>query len=626
MRAITVILFLFLAQPALGQESPLLRIHVHGKIGFIDTTGKVVIEPRFANVGAFHEGLAPAREYGTFGYIDTTGKYVIPPIYDFATEFHEGVGAVYEGGIGHYLDRTGHRISPLRFKNSIEAGHHLSEVISINGRKGIADRTGKLIVDTIYEWIELSESPVFVARTHPDSLGKDSVFILSLDGKTVYQDGSHVRIGEFLGNWAIFHWQSYGDSSPTMIGMIRTDGFIQMLDMGPNYRLSDPQMIDTGLCVYTVRESEHYVRRVFQDTTRDVIRRSEHINQVRQFNAGCAVAVLDDSLPVIFRRDGTLGPMIPQPTQWMHRFRLGRIRDEFVEGSLIVEGDSGFGLIDTAGRVLISLSHRELTRTPNPRYLLCGEATGAYSIVDLRDYWFSSAFLPGEPSAKRSTKSVLYVDDHGRGQYYTYDGRCIWKAPADAAELTTSSPADEMVRQTYEYLDEESTLDASTHDRQRLDSFQVVFTREEGAKIWTCRYDLSEQFSQCPKQPQAAASILLRNPSMDTVELYGTTHDNLGSTYVGMEAQDADGGWRAIEYQYVFCSTGDGFETLPPGKTLRFRCSMPEGPFETRLRVYVIGKDNRLYYSNVIPGHITPAQLWRTSSTFKFDSPKLETE
>lgn len=66
------------------------------KFGFMDITGKIIIEPRFDSVGQFSEGLASVRAVwneGT-GYIDTTGQYVLEPIYLAAGRFSEDVAPV----------------------------------------------------------------------------------------------------------------------------------------------------------------------------------------------------------------------------------------------------------------------------------------------------------------------------------------------------------------------------------------------------------------------------------------------------------------------------------------------------------------------------------------------------
>jgi hypothetical protein len=66
--------------------------------GFIDTTGKVRIPPRFTYAYPFSEGLAAATESPTggdgWGYIDTTGNWAIAPQFEWGSSFHEGLAPV----------------------------------------------------------------------------------------------------------------------------------------------------------------------------------------------------------------------------------------------------------------------------------------------------------------------------------------------------------------------------------------------------------------------------------------------------------------------------------------------------------------------------------------------------
>jgi hypothetical protein len=57
----------------------LFRIFKNGKFGFIDRSGKVVIEPQFDWVEDFSEGLALVSSNGTKGFIDKAGKWVLVP-------------------------------------------------------------------------------------------------------------------------------------------------------------------------------------------------------------------------------------------------------------------------------------------------------------------------------------------------------------------------------------------------------------------------------------------------------------------------------------------------------------------------------------------------------------------
>ena len=80
------------------KSSGLYPVRVNSRHGYIDRTGKVVVQPRFGRAIPFSEGLAAASEPGgKWGYIDSTGTYAIAPQYDTAAPFKEGLAAVQFG-------------------------------------------------------------------------------------------------------------------------------------------------------------------------------------------------------------------------------------------------------------------------------------------------------------------------------------------------------------------------------------------------------------------------------------------------------------------------------------------------------------------------------------------------
>ncbi|MFH5163641.1 WG repeat-containing protein [Campylobacter coli] len=58
------------------------KVELNRKYGFIDKSGKIVIEPKFDGVGNFSEGLAKVKLNGKYGFIDKSGKIVIEPKFD----------------------------------------------------------------------------------------------------------------------------------------------------------------------------------------------------------------------------------------------------------------------------------------------------------------------------------------------------------------------------------------------------------------------------------------------------------------------------------------------------------------------------------------------------------------
>ncbi|MCY7345924.1 MAG: WG repeat-containing protein [Pyrinomonadaceae bacterium] len=132
-----------------------------GKCGFIDKTGKLVIEPKYKKIGYFSEGLAAVSEDSTFttlgkyGYIDKTGKLVIEPKYSSNGAFSEGLVAVAEQ-VGKnpddtpvvkygYIDKTGKYVIEQDYKllSSFGDGHAIvAKAFGIN-QYIIIDKTGK---------------------------------------------------------------------------------------------------------------------------------------------------------------------------------------------------------------------------------------------------------------------------------------------------------------------------------------------------------------------------------------------------------------------------------------------------------------------------------------------------
>lgn len=63
------------------EASPLYRVVLNGKVGYIDKTGKLVIQPQFDSPFqlSFQEGLALVTIGGKGGYIDKAGQYIWAP-------------------------------------------------------------------------------------------------------------------------------------------------------------------------------------------------------------------------------------------------------------------------------------------------------------------------------------------------------------------------------------------------------------------------------------------------------------------------------------------------------------------------------------------------------------------
>ena len=112
---------------------------VDSKYGYVDTTGRTVIRPKFelpdptlakwdgASVISFSGGLALAMLNGKYGYINKQGVIAISPQFDSAKAFADGLAWVSKNGIPGYINQHGEMIIqldslefPLNFARYVE--------------------------------------------------------------------------------------------------------------------------------------------------------------------------------------------------------------------------------------------------------------------------------------------------------------------------------------------------------------------------------------------------------------------------------------------------------------------------------------------------------------------------
>ena len=98
-----------------------------GEWVYIDKTGNIVIRTALKNgeqqVGDFSEGLAFFRDWQSMhGFIDKSGKVVIEPKFGYAGDFHYGLAEVAIGQMRYgwgYIDKTGKLVIPANFKAQV---------------------------------------------------------------------------------------------------------------------------------------------------------------------------------------------------------------------------------------------------------------------------------------------------------------------------------------------------------------------------------------------------------------------------------------------------------------------------------------------------------------------------
>jgi hypothetical protein len=135
----------------------LAAVFENAKWGYIDTTGKLVIQPQFEWAYSFDEKLAPVVKSGKIGFIDKTGKIVIEPVYERADEFVNGIASVWKNGKYSYVTSKGEIKTDIsQNKNYIfKDGVSPARTITKDGRYywGYIKTDGSWLVEPEYDYV-----------------------------------------------------------------------------------------------------------------------------------------------------------------------------------------------------------------------------------------------------------------------------------------------------------------------------------------------------------------------------------------------------------------------------------------------------------------------------------------
>lgn len=136
------------------------------RYGYIDSHGKVSIQPIYAQAANFSEGLAQVNVGKASGYINTKGELVIPYRYSSTSDFSEGMAAVMLafGGKYGYIDTIGKlRITP-RYDQAMPFSNGAA-VVYVNGKYGYIDKNGNYLLTPQFSMAQpFSEGLAFVER------------------------------------------------------------------------------------------------------------------------------------------------------------------------------------------------------------------------------------------------------------------------------------------------------------------------------------------------------------------------------------------------------------------------------------------------------------------------------
>lgn len=124
-------------------------VMLDGRWGFVGLDGDWLIEPEFREVQDFSEGLAAARGQA-WGYVDRQGV-AIQPKFDVAGPFSEGLAPVKSAGLWSFINRSGHSVIELPFASGAGIFREGLAVVFSNDRAGYVDKSGRMAIQAKFE-------------------------------------------------------------------------------------------------------------------------------------------------------------------------------------------------------------------------------------------------------------------------------------------------------------------------------------------------------------------------------------------------------------------------------------------------------------------------------------------
>ncbi len=623
-------------------EMQLFKIEEDDKVGFIDSTGKVVIPSIFIVAGDFSEGLSNARLNGHYGFIDNSGEFVIEAKYDHAYQFSEGLALVYNNGKPGFIGHDGEKVFEINFWRAESFKNGKAKVTSKSGKFGAIDKKGKLIVDTIFSSIEWQENGNALVESIPET--SDSNY-------NSKDSGNKIGVLDSLGNFIIPFWKFES------INVFSSDYYIcneqikfdsvngeteyekQVLDKNGKYKhpfkLSDDgRYFGTASCgllkvsldfpnrnPYDFPYESYYG---FVDINAKIVINNSAYSEASDFNDNRAFVAYQDSFFKIINTNGNL----ISDMYFESYFNNG-----FKNGLAFVRKNNKWGLIDTNGHFIIKpkffgISDQGLIE--NYFFYLKNDP----SILDQDNHSYGIAFINGEiintPDSlyiypdEKFNYNLLFCSIRNKGSYINKKGQIVWQEKVKEKDYIEALNIDYKLRsrlyvRSFPIYPFDNLKDSfSTYSPKRIIPNFNFPTNNISIIVHPDLPDTTLPTDADPSRILGFKAYLANTTKQD---IHFNTLD--GCLYGRIQALNKEGIWLPITY---LGSTGCGnsFYSQMLNKNHYWELIIPKfiGEFKTKLRVElkyikpnqeknIYRLDNEIFiYSNEFEGSINPGQLW----------------
>ncbi|WP_335965150.1 WG repeat-containing protein [Galbibacter sp. PAP.153] len=176
------------------QEGGIAFFRKEDKVGLINTSGKVVLEPKYSEIKPFHNGHAKVREDDLWGLINSSGKETVPVLYEEIGNYSKnGIWARKGDVFGIFVDSEFKEIEGVDKIWDFPQSSTLTYARS-NKKIGFINNIGNWVVEPIYQGAKAFNkgyAPVSIKNKwgYIDENGKQLVDFIYKDAEVFSNDG-----------------------------------------------------------------------------------------------------------------------------------------------------------------------------------------------------------------------------------------------------------------------------------------------------------------------------------------------------------------------------------------------------------------------------------------------------
>lgn len=587
----------------MAQPQPLFKVSQHGKTGYINSKGVMVIPAIYHNGFDFVEGLAAVRENDLYGFIDSSGKYAIAPQFDYATYFVNGITLVYKQKKSYFINKTGKVILPPVYRSMKFITGRKAVITTKTGKTGIIDvPTGRLLLDTLYGVISDFDNGVAVVSTKDTSKYNFSVpphAVIDTAGNFIVPFGKFDYIYGYHHGYANVTIDTNGTDGVIDVTGKLLKGITTINDWDPVDPLPD------GNSIFYNQTASDLRYEGLIDINGDTILNDPNYKGVTGYSCGRIIVIDNSQHYFILDRHGKR--ITNQSFEYI---------DKFVKNYAVVKTTMGYGIIDTNARFIIQPQYESI-RFPDSTvdYFFFGvphdkEKYGRkYGVANLKNEVIISPVLQYEETKGFVNGLLKATIDNGES-WFNEQGKMIWQEPVETDQDKRSLNIDHIGYSAYR-------VNTESEDSIRWETSSPGYKKITVAS----RFNNNEFILQIDTttsdtlwQKYYAWKLIVGNSTKDTINLL-----SIGGLAIQLEALDEDGLWKSIELiSFPTHTNGYRITELAPGTYWPLTIPRFDGSFPTKIRaaLWYLDKNEKkqIFYSNAITASINKTQFWRNWS------------